>query len=55
MVDSFEGVLALLLPLSSWKSEKDSGSPSVSHCISWHMWGGGSQYLACLVLHFVSY
>lgn len=34
MVGSFQDRLVLLLPLSSWKREKDSDLPSISHWIN---------------------
>lgn len=57
-VDSFQELLASLLPLSSWRSERDSDSPSISHWILQHVCvagRGGAQDLDYLALHFVSY
>lgn len=57
-VDSFQELLASLLPLSSRRSERGSDSPSVSHWVLRHVcvaWRGGAQDLDYLALHFVSY
>lgn len=55
IVDSLQEDFALLFPLSSWKIEKDSDSPSKSLNKLVCVGGGNDQDLGHLVLRFVSY